>query len=436
MRRQVTSIESSKSIETVEEYTKCTKEPSNSSTNLTTDNSTDSRPPSIHSSPIPNEAPKHTNRPLPGSGSSLDLPTPGDDNIQTNYCIPQPSAAHLEQKNPPALEPALDKTNKDLSKPSKVSGPAVADSLCREQSGRGKGHKCMTNLQGSFIEEDLDDAYGKFFDDIAADVEAWTCVRDTPGYNEGLKDGEQKTTCIGSHGNTNVHHNRHKMVAANLEAPKPVAIIPPTTGGCYGTRKDRQRGLAQDKADCQTPKVHVRISRKGDPSSGSSSMTATVEETPPLVANNEALVKFSPNFFQKSSNICRTPVTMATTNCVEETPPLEEASARSTGIVMETPSSTGSSCRSTFTSRRSTPTLASLIVPSGGKVTPPLCDCGKRAKRKIVVTPGPNEGLPFYVCPNGRGGGRMKRSCGYFRWECPSSSSTGTLYPIASDYGE
>ena len=60
-----------------------------------------------------------------------------------------------------------------------------------------------------------------------------------------------------------------------------------------------------------------------------------------------------------------------------------------------------------------------LMTLNGGKVTPPLCNCGKRAKRKLVTNPGPNEGKPFYVCPQGRGS-----DCGYFRWECSSPCGT------------
>ena len=52
---------------------------------------------------------------------------------------------------------------------------------------------------------------------------------------------------------------------------------------------------------------------------------------------------------------------------------------------------------------------------NGGKLTPPLCKCGKRAKRKIVTSPGPNHGRPFFSCPGGRGSG-----CQYFRWESSS----------------
>ena len=79
-----------------------------------------------------------------------------------------------------------------------------------------------------------------------------------------------------------------------------------------------------------------------------------------------------------------------------------------------------------------TPTNASSISPEmlGGKITPPMCGCGRRAKKNNVVSPGPNQGRGFYSCPNRKGGGRSsesalrestnrrsKQGCGYFKWE-------------------
>ena len=61
---------------------------------------------------------------------------------------------------------------------------------------------------------------------------------------------------------------------------------------------------------------------------------------------------------------------------------------------------------------------------NGGKLTPPLCKCGKRSKRKLVTNPGPNQGRPFFSCPGGRGS-----SCQYFRWE----SSSPNRSPYFSD---
>ncbi|KAM6156025.1 ERI1 exoribonuclease 2 [Rhynchocyon petersi] len=51
-----------------------------------------------------------------------------------------------------------------------------------------------------------------------------------------------------------------------------------------------------------------------------------------------------------------------------------------------------------------------------GKMTPPLCKCGRRSKRLIVSNNGPNHGKVFYCCPVGKYQ-QNKKHCGYFRWE-------------------
>ena len=78
---------------------------------------------------------------------------------------------------------------------------------------------------------------------------------------------------------------------------------------------------------------------------------------------------------------------------------------------------------------------SSPLVSSGGKITPPLCGCGKRAKRKVVCTPGPAEGKPFYVCPNSRGSNH-KLGCDYFKWELNTSDYSNIAKPLLPEYGE
>ncbi|NXY13244.1 ERI2 exoribonuclease, partial [Atrichornis clamosus] len=51
-----------------------------------------------------------------------------------------------------------------------------------------------------------------------------------------------------------------------------------------------------------------------------------------------------------------------------------------------------------------------------GKPTPPLCNCGRRAKKLCVSNTGPNHGKAFFCCPVGKQGGN-KKGCGYFKWE-------------------
>ncbi|XP_074057443.1 ERI1 exoribonuclease 2 [Macrotis lagotis] len=51
-----------------------------------------------------------------------------------------------------------------------------------------------------------------------------------------------------------------------------------------------------------------------------------------------------------------------------------------------------------------------------GKMTPPLCKCGRRSKRLIVSNNGPNHGKAFYSCPVGKYQ-KNRKNCGYFKWE-------------------
>ncbi|EHB13210.1 Exonuclease domain-containing protein 1, partial [Heterocephalus glaber] len=51
-----------------------------------------------------------------------------------------------------------------------------------------------------------------------------------------------------------------------------------------------------------------------------------------------------------------------------------------------------------------------------GKMTPPLCKCGRRSKRLVVSNNGPNHGKVFYCCPIGKYQENRKR-CDYFKWE-------------------
>ncbi|XP_056359402.1 ERI1 exoribonuclease 2 [Oenanthe melanoleuca] len=50
------------------------------------------------------------------------------------------------------------------------------------------------------------------------------------------------------------------------------------------------------------------------------------------------------------------------------------------------------------------------------KSTPPLCNCGRRARKLSVSNAGPNHGRAFFCCPVGKQGGD-KKGCGYFKWE-------------------
>ncbi|NWX95540.1 ERI2 exoribonuclease, partial [Nothoprocta ornata] len=58
----------------------------------------------------------------------------------------------------------------------------------------------------------------------------------------------------------------------------------------------------------------------------------------------------------------------------------------------------------------------SVRAAKNEKITPPLCNCGRRAKRLYVSNSGPNHGKPFFCCPVGKHEGK-RQGCGYFKWE-------------------
>ncbi|KAM4657302.1 ERI1 exoribonuclease 2 [Amazona ochrocephala] len=58
----------------------------------------------------------------------------------------------------------------------------------------------------------------------------------------------------------------------------------------------------------------------------------------------------------------------------------------------------------------------SVTAVRNGKPTPPLCNCGRRAKKLYVSNAGPNHGKAFFCCPVGKHEG-SKKGCGYFKWE-------------------
>ena len=91
----------------------------------------------------------------------------------------------------------------------------------------------------------------------------------------------------------------------------------------------------------------------------------------------------------------------------------------------------------TSVNKKTAPFSCALPSSNGGKVTPPLCGCGRRARWRTAANPGPNQGRNFFSCPlnhgrpsfgnnsakNGRSG------CGYFQWETKADISPYTRTP-------
>ncbi|XP_061626559.1 ERI1 exoribonuclease 2 [Phyllopteryx taeniolatus] len=75
------------------------------------------------------------------------------------------------------------------------------------------------------------------------------------------------------------------------------------------------------------------------------------------------------------------------------------------------------------TTRASGTQNGGILSTTNQKVTSPLCDCGRRAKRLQVSNGGPNQGKGFYCCSGrrsggGRGAGATKnKGCQFFKWE-------------------
>ena len=75
------------------------------------------------------------------------------------------------------------------------------------------------------------------------------------------------------------------------------------------------------------------------------------------------------------------------------------------------------------------PFTPSVVSFNGGGVTPPLCQCGRRTRRRCVVNPGPNQGRAFFTCSfnhcrsdlgSNVGKSKSESGCKFFRWEVRS----------------
>ena len=72
------------------------------------------------------------------------------------------------------------------------------------------------------------------------------------------------------------------------------------------------------------------------------------------------------------------------------------------------------------------PVTTPVACFNGGGITPPLCHCGRRTRRRAVINPGPNQGRAFFTCSFGHGRttsganadkNKSKSGCKFFRWE-------------------
>ncbi|XP_015681728.1 ERI1 exoribonuclease 2 [Protobothrops mucrosquamatus] len=178
-----------------------------------------------------------------------------------------------------------------------------------------------------------------------------------------------------------------------------------------------------------------------------------MEGAPPNTELSKSIVYKSPNTTiynagrapNKTSDASTFKLPVVTTEASSPSPPDRNHPASSTEAIKRKPSSPkslpptkkpsfriykdGNPTSSSFQLPRANPSGVSpaLLSSSGnlnpafraaetGRMTPPLCRCGRRARRLNVSNGGPNQGKGFYSCPV-RKCERNTKGCNYFRWE-------------------
>ncbi|XP_060076121.1 ERI1 exoribonuclease 2-like [Ylistrum balloti] len=113
---------------------------------------------------------------------------------------------------------------------------------------------------------------------------------------------------------------------------------------------------------------------------------------------------------------------------------MEDPQSRTMNSSVFSGKSTGQETLTSFTSYV-TPTNSSIRKSdnrkSGMKETPPLCRCGKRSKRRMAQTPGPNMGRFFFTCGAGSRPSKPqenRKGCEYFKWESVVRTDTNNSY--------
>ncbi|XP_039216555.1 ERI1 exoribonuclease 2 [Crotalus tigris] len=176
-------------------------------------------------------------------------------------------------------------------------------------------------------------------------------------------------------------------------------------------------------------------------------------DAPPSTELSKSIVYKSPNTTvynvgrapNKASDASTFKLPVATTEVSSPNPPDRNRPASSTEAIKRKPSSPKSLPPTKKPSFRiykdGSPTSSSFLLPGAnpcgvspallsssgnfkptfraaetGKMTPPLCECGRRARRLNVSNGGPNQGKGFYSCPV-RKCERNTKGCNYFRWE-------------------
>ena len=96
-----------------------------------------------------------------------------------------------------------------------------------------------------------------------------------------------------------------------------------------------------------------------------------------------------------------------------------------------------------YKTAKTTPLSRPLASLNGGKVTSPLCNCGRRARSRIVINPGPNQGRSFFTCSlnhnrpiasftNHSVSKKVRTGCGYFQWESQVTCTHSSVKKVSN----
>lgn len=154
---------------------------------------------------------------------------------------------------------------------------------------------------------------------------------------------------------------------------------------------------------------------KGAKHPGSDASAFKLPECKPFTSNS-----LNANASPNPSVLRKQPLLLGGTKRYSCSPPAFPPAKKQTFTVHEE-KSTSSTCSPGTSSLKVLPSILTSTVNlqapwESGKMTPPLCKCGRRSKRLTVSNNGPNHGKAFYCCPVGKHQ-EDRKCCGYFKWE-------------------
>ena len=226
---------------------------------------------------------------------------------------------------------------------------------------------------------------------------------------------EQSSHCVANRQPQSISEHTPCRLVSHIA---PITLLPSSIS--------RQTTMSRTASEART---NTQSNRATSESSCSPRLVETIEETPPSDQPAQQT--------NSTPNHQHTNTTKLNSSNNSKTSDFKTPSTAQWIKVKQSHSHSGSRGRHNRSSTPSNTSSEALAVMAGHKVTPPMCECGRRTKRKCVSNPGPNEGKMFYVCPVGSGSNH-KKGCGYFKWEVKmndwSSLTENKTFGACSEY--